>query len=262
MFLTESQFIDGHGKSARHAFFGRTGGVSTGIFSSLNCGPGTPDEPDAVRENRRRAAAAFDAGPERLVTLRQVHSSSCIVVDEPWTGQGPEADAMVTERPGIILGVLSADCAPVLFYGEKPDGHPVIGAAHAGWGGALKGVCEATVAAMLKAGVAAESLRACIGPCIGPASYEVQAAFRAPFLEQDPANEAFFYPAPAAHKGHLMFDLPAYIGRRLHLAGVVHVFTKGLDTCFNEEDYFSFRRATHRMEPDYGRQLSGIVING
>lgn len=242
-----------------HGFFGRNGGASRGIYSSLNCGIGSGDEPGAVRENRGRVAESLRMGAENLVTLHQVHSADCVVLRAPWAlDDRPQADAMVTDVPGLAMGVLTADCGPVLFYGAKADGAPVVGAAHAGWGGAVRGVLEATVKAMLAQGARAETLRAAVGPCIGPESYEVSDGFKAPFMAQDEENAVFF--APATRAGHLMFDLPGYIRRRLMLAGVGVVGCRGVDTCFNEEDYFSYRRSTHRAEPDYGRQISVIGI--
>lgn len=256
MFITEDILkTDG----VRHGFFGRTGGVSRGIYNSLNCGLGSGDDPAAVRENRGRVAENLGAAADALVTLHQVHSPDCVRVTEAWAPEDrPKADALVTDVPGMVIGVLTADCGPVLFSGRRADGTPVIGAAHAGWGGAIGGVLEATVAAMTAMGVAPGGIRAAVGPCIGPDSYEVKDDFRLRFVEQDKENAAFFI--PATRVGHLMFDLPSYIRRRLKLAGVGLVDGRGIDTCFNEEDYFSYRRSTHRVEPDYGRQVSAIVI--
>lgn len=243
----------------RHGFFGRGGGASRGIYDSLNCGLGSGDDPAAVNENRGRVAESIGVMADKLVTLHQVHSPDCVRVTKPWSMEDrPKADALVTDVPGIAIAVLTADCAPVLFAGRKADGSPVVGAAHAGWGGAIGGVLEATVKAMADMGVDPANIRAAIGPCIGPDSYEVKTDFRVKFIEQDPENVAFF--VPATREGHLMFDLPAYVRRRLKLAGVGHVGGKGIDTCFNEEDYFSYRRSTHRAEPDYGRQASVIAI--
>ncbi|HOO82901.1 MAG TPA: laccase domain-containing protein, partial [Alphaproteobacteria bacterium] len=166
--------------------------------------------------------------------------------------------AMVTDVSGLALGVLTADCAPVLFYGKKSDGAPVVGAAHAGWGGALKGVLDNTLAMMLELGAVPESIRACIGPCIGQKSYEVRDDFADTFLEEDGRNEVFFTAGRCA--GHLQFDLPGYCAAKLGRAGVKNVLIKDLDTYFNEEDFFSYRRATHRHEKDYGRQISVIMI--
>lgn len=242
-----------------HGFFGRKGGVSTGIYASLNCGPGTEDDLKNVQENRRIVCNALGVDPEALLCLYQVHSEKCIAVKTVWGAENrPEGDAMVTDTPGVALGILTADCAPVLFYGEKKNGTPVIGAAHAGWGGALKGVLENTIAQMQKTGALPQSLRAVIGPCIALESYEVSESFKPPFIKQDPGSERFF--ARTLKPGHLLFDLSGYIERRLMLAGIGRVACTGKDTCTDEADYFSFRRATHRHETDYGRQLSVIAI--
>lgn len=256
MFLTDDIFDD---EALSHGFFGRQGGVSRGIYDSLNCGLVSQDEPEAVRENRRLVAREMGVRRERFLTLRQVHGDACVDVRELWEDAGPEADAMVTDVPGLALGILTADCAPVLLAGRTKAGKPVIGAAHAGWKGALGGVIESAVKAMAAKGVTPETVHACIGPCIGLESYEVESDFRTPFIEHDKGSVAFFFP----HKteGKFLFDLAGYAAWRLKKAGVHHVSVKGIDTCFNEEDFFSFRRATHRKEPDYGRQASAIVIN-
>ncbi len=255
-YIRDKNFIPA-GKSVAHGFFGRRGGVSAGLYDSLNCGIGTQDSFENIFENRRRVADAL--GAEHLPGLRQVHGAACLIVREPWGMDArPEGDAFITDVPGIALGVLTADCGPVLFYGEKTDGSPVIGAAHAGWGGALKGVLEETVRTMLQYGVVRESVRAAIGPCIDRKSYEVRDDFAAPFLVQGPANEHFFNSARRA--GHLMFDLPGYIASRLAGAGVRHVSITGQDTYSTPQDYFSYRRATHNGEQNYGRQISALVI--
>jgi hypothetical protein len=243
-----------------HGFYGRRGGVSAGIYTSLNCGPGSSDDQNAVTENRRRVAADLGAPVDNLISLCQVHSPDCLVIIGPvGTGEErPKADAMATDVPGVALGVLTADCGPVLFEGVKPDGRPVIGAAHAGWGGAVKGVLESTLDRMIRLGAVPESIRAAVGPCIGPASYEVSAGFEAPFLAHDPESERFF--KGARKEGHMMFDLPGYIAFRLANAGVGHITITGVDTYKEETDCFSYRRATHRGEGDYGRQVSAIVI--
>src|SRR5215470_14820228 len=196
----------------KHRFFTRRGGVSTGLYSSLNCGYGSADPPDNVRENRRRAAAEFALGEADLLTLHQIHSTDALTVAaERWTSPGaPKADALVTDRPGVALGVLSADCAPVLLADARTQ---VIAAAHAGWKGALAGVVEATIGAMERLGARRDNLRAAIGPCIGRDSYEVGPEFPAPFLAQDEANAAFFRAAPRA--GHFLFDLAGYLVRRI-----------------------------------------------
>lgn len=240
----------------RHLFFTRRGGVSEGLYSSLNCGYGSGDSPDNVRENRRRVAAAFDLGEADLLTLHQIHSTNVLAVSERrWTSPGaPKADALVTDRPGVALGVLAADCAPVLLADPAAR---VIGAAHAGWKGALSGVVEATVAAMERLGARRERVRAAIGPCIGRDSYEVGPEFPAPFRTQDEANETFFRPAPRA--GHFLFDLAGYLKRRMSLAGVAANAT-GHDTLAGREDFFSYRRNTLQGVRDYGRGLSAIAL--
>jgi YfiH family protein len=240
----------------QHFFFTRRGGVSAGLYSSLNCGYGSGDAPDNVRENRRRAAAAFDLGAGDLLTVHQFHSTDVLTVaTDRWTSPGaPKADALVSDRPGVALGVLAADCAPVLLA----DGEArVIGAAHAGWKGALGGVVEATIAAMERLGARRERLRAAIGPCIGRASYEVGPEFPAPFLKHDEASAAFFRSAPRA--GHFMFDLAGYLARRIARAGVA-ASTTGHDTLAATDDFFSYRRNTLSGVRDYGRGLSAIAL--
>ncbi len=243
----------------RHGFFGRSGGVSTGVYASLNCGQGSDDNPSNVAQNRRIVAEAMGVKPSHLLSLHQIHSAQCVVARAPWgDSYKPQADGMVTDVAGLALGVLTADCGPVLFHGKKADGQCVIGAAHAGWGGAFKGVLGATVEQMIGLGAGLESIRAVVGPCIGQKSYEVGMEFAEKFLEQDEGNEKFFI--SAQRDGHLMFDLPGYCAMRLAEAGVKNVVIKDLDTYFNEEDFFSYRRTTHRKEEDYGRQISVVVI--
>lgn len=237
-----------------HGFLGRRGGVSTGVAASLNVGLGSDDEPADVAENRRRAAAAIAPGA-RLVGVYQVHSPTCVTVTEPWGDDvRPQADALVTNRPGLLLGVVTADCAPILFA-DRTAG--VVGAAHAGWKGALGGVTDATIAAMVALGARPERISAAIGPCIAQPSYEVDDRFRATFLTADRANDGFF---ESGRPGHWQFDLPGYLARRLVHAGIGAVERLGLDTCSQEGRYFSFRRATHRAEPAYGRQISAISL--
>lgn len=244
-----------------YGFFGRRGGVSTGLYESLNGRSGTGDNPDDVYENRRRVAAELGVPVDKLISLSQCHSADCIIIEGAEEGEIPvRADAMATDLRGVALGVLTADCGPVLFEGAKPDGRPVIGAAHAGWGGAVKGVLEATLEQMVQLGARRETIRAAVGPCIGPASYEVSAGFDKPFLDHNPESERFF--KGAKKEGHMMFDLPGYIAWRLAQAGVAKVSLSGVDTYKDEKNCFSFRRATHRDEPDYGRQVSAIVIKG
>jgi polyphenol oxidase len=240
----------------RHAFFTRAGGVSEGIFASLNCGFGSGDAQASVLENRRRAAAALDRAPDQLITCYQVHSPQVGFVDRPWRREDrPRADAMVTRAPGVALGILTADCAPVLF--ADPDAR-IIGAAHAGWRGAISGVLEATVAAMTELGAAPQRIAAAVGPCIAQASYEVGPEFPAPFLAEDAANAAFF--VPAARADHFLFDLPGYVARRLARLGLARVARTGGDTVAEPDRFFSYRRACLRKEPDYGREISVIAL--
>src|SRR5215203_5872768 len=201
----------------QHRFFTRRGGVSEGLYSSLNCGYGSGDQPDNVRENRRRAAARFALDETDLLTVHQIRSTDVLTVAaQRWTSPGaPKGDALVTDRPGVVLGVMAADCAPVLFADAEAQ---VIGAAHAGWKGALGGVVDTTIAAMERLGARRERVRAAIGPCIGAASYEVGPEFPAPFLAQDQANSAFF--CAASRSGHFMFDLPGYLVHRIARNGV------------------------------------------
>lgn len=240
----------------RHRFFTRRGGISTGLYSSLNCGYGSGDNPDNVRQNRGRAASAFDLAGSDLLTLHQIHSSEVLTVGaERWTSPGgPKADALVTDRPGVVLGVLAADCAPVLLADSDAQ---VIGAVHAGWKGALGGVVEAAISAMERLGARRERLRAAIGPCIGRNSYEVGPEFPAPFLAQDEANSAFFRAAPRT--GHFLFDLAGYLASRLARASVAAVAT-GHDTLAGADDFFSYRRNTLNGVRDYGRGLSAIAL--
>ncbi|UYN95248.1 MAG: peptidoglycan editing factor PgeF [Enhydrobacter sp.] len=240
----------------QHRFFTRRGGVSEGLYSSLNCGYGSGDRPENVRENRRRAAAEFEVGETDLLTLHQIHSTDVLTVaTDRWTSPGaPKADGLVTDRPGVVLGVLAADCAPVLLADTQAG---VIGAAHAGWKGALGGIVEATVSVMERLGARRERLHVAIGPCIGRDSYEVGPEFPAPFLVQADANASFFRPAPRA--GHFLFDLAGYLVQRLRLAGVTAVAT-GHDTLSSRDDFFSYRRNTLKGVRDYGRGLSAIAL--
>jgi YfiH family protein len=240
----------------QHCFFTRRGGVSAGLYSSLNCGYGSGDSPDNVRENRRRVARTFDLPETDLLTVHQIHSTEVLTVGrERWISPGaPKADALVTDRPGVALGVLAADCAPVLLADPQAR---VIGAAHAGWKGALGGVVEAAIAAMERLGARRERVAAAIGPCIGPASYEVGPEFPVPFLAQDEANGAFFRAAQRA--GHFMFDLPGYLLRRIAATGV-SVSATGHDTLAGTDDFFSYRRNTLDGVRDYGRGLSAIAL--
>ncbi len=239
-----------------HGFFTRKGGASEGLYASLNCGSGSSDNPGHVRENRRRVAETCGVAPDNLLSLHQIHSAECLEIEAPFPpDQRPKADAFVTGKPGIALSILTADCAPVLFYGESAGG-PLIGAAHAGWRGAFGGVLENTAQAMTGLGCRAETIRAAIGPCIALASYEVDAGFYRNFLSADPENESFFRGGKA---GAHYFDLSGYCAARLAKAGVGNVSISGHDTYAEEQKFFSYRRATHEKAPDYGRQISVIV---
>ncbi|MDX5986164.1 peptidoglycan editing factor PgeF [Sphingomonas echinoides] len=237
-----------------HGFLGRIGGVSTGIHAWLNVGIGSDDDAAAVIENRARAVAAVQPGA-RLLSPYQVHSADCVTVVTPFADDArPHADALVTDRPGLALGIVTADCAPVLLADVQAG---VIGAAHAGWKGALGGVTDATIEAMEALGAQRDRIAAAIGPCIARASYEVDAGFADRFAADDPANERFFAEGRA---GHFQFDLEAYVAHRLASVGVTRVAMLGLDTYADEARFFSFRRATHRGEPGYGRQISIIGL--
>jgi YfiH family protein len=236
----------------RHGFFTRQGGVSAGIFDSLNCGPGSGDDAASVAENRARVARELGVGD--LVTLWQVHSADVVIVDKPLKDR-PQADALVTAQPNLAIAVLTADCAPVLFASRKDK---IVAATHAGWKGAVGGVLEATIERMKSVGVNPADISAAIGPCIGPKSYEVGADFLAPFLALDKANEKFF--RKAEKSGHMMFDLPAYVAHRLRLAGITQIEDTRQDTLADEKSYFSYRRSCIRGEKDYGRQISVIAI--
>lgn len=239
-----------------HGFFGRRGGVSEGLYDSLNCGPGSNDKPDAVYENRRRVAHKMGVLPENLLSLNQIHSRICVPVGHAYPDTSrPSADALATDTPGLALGILTADCGPVLFVGTKADGAPVIGAAHAGWKGALNGVLESTVEMMRNLG--AVQIQAALGPCIGADSYEVGAEFRQAFIEANEGNEYFF---TAKTNDKYMFDMPAFILHRLRAADV-EAEALNIDTYAHEDECFSYRRATHRNEDDYGREISVIVID-
>ncbi len=239
--------------SSPHGFLGRTGGISTGIFDSLNVGLGSSDDCEAVLENRRRAVESVATG-RRLVTLHQVHSAIAVEAGNWGDDARPEADALVTNRPGLAIGILTADCAPLLF--EDRDAG-VIGAAHAGWKGAMGGVIAATVDLMERLGARRERMSAAVGPCISRRSYEVDLAFRARFEEADPENLEFFVDGRA---GHAHFDLEAYCIARLHAAGVGTAEALGADTRSDAARFFSYRRTTLAGEADYGRQISLIAL--
>ena len=235
-----------------HGFLGRRGGISTGLYAGLNVGIGSDDDADIVAENRRLATEAVLPGA-RLVTLYQTHSADVV---RALTGfdDRPPGDALVTDRPGLALGILTADCTPVLFA-DRAAG--VVGAAHAGWKGAIGGVTDSAVAAMEALGARRDRIAAAIGPCIARASYEVDDGFARRFETDDPANERFFAPGKP---GHHQFDLEAYVAHRLAAAGLTKIEMLGLDTYADEQRFFSFRRATHHSEPGYGRQISIIGL--
>lgn len=276
----------------RHGFFGRKGGVSTGSFASLNCGRGTNDP--HVMKNREIVATTMGATAKDIVTVYQIHSADCIYVSEPVAlDDRPQADAMITDVPGLVLGIITADCGPVLLHGIKANGIPIIGAAHAGWKGAVGGVLENTVKMMVDHGAVLNTIVAAVGPCIAQKSYEVSMGFEQPFLALDWADERFFreitLPLSGGGRGggdrdgdshplrpaaqdtspfqgeekirKLLFDLPGYIAKRLAAAGVSRVILSDVDTCSSIDDYYSYRRATREGRTDDGRQISCISID-
>ncbi|MBV9994934.1 MAG: peptidoglycan editing factor PgeF [Caulobacteraceae bacterium] len=239
----------------RHAFFTRQGGVSEGVYGSLNAGPGSGDDPARVAENRRRAAARLGGPEDRLLSAYQVHSPAALIVEAPWRGPRPEGDALVTAEPALALGALAADCAPVLI--ADPEAR-IVAAAHAGWRGALAGVVEAAIEAMTALGAAPARMLAAVGPCIGPDSYEVGLEFAARFEAAAAANARFFRAGQRPDKR--LFDLPGYVLSRLAAAGVGQAEWIGCDTFAEEALFFSNRRAVHRGQSDYGRLLSAIAL--
>jgi polyphenol oxidase len=242
----------------RHAFFTRQGGVSAGLYASLNGGVGSRDQGSHVAENRARMAAALAVEPHRLLTAYQIHSPDVVVADEPWVADArPRADAIVTRTVALAIGVSTADCGPILFADPQAR---VIGAAHAGWRGALAGVIEATVAAMERLGAARGQIRAAIGPMIRQSNYEVGPDLIARFAAEDRASSRFF--SPAARQGHALFDLGGYIATRLKRAGIGRIEDLALCTYADPERFFSYRRTTHRAESDYGRHVNAIALTG
>lgn len=238
-----------------HGFFTRAGGASSGVFEGLNCGLGSSDQREVVALNRARVAGALQVPATHLVTVHQSHSADVLTIDAPPAEPRPVADGLVTATPGLALAVLSADCQPVLLADTRAG---VIGAAHAGWRGALDGVLEATVAAMVGLGARIDRIRAAIGPSIAQDSYEVGEDLRARFVAADPASEGHFAPGQAA--GRYLFDLPAYGLARLRAAGVAEAGWTGHDTYADPARFYSYRRATHRGEADYGRLISAIRL--
>jgi YfiH family protein len=240
----------------RHGFFTRQGGVSQGIYASLNCGLGSKDDRGHVMENRRRIAEALSLRDPAPITVHQQHTNTVAVVDESWTPETrPVADGMVTRRRGAGLGILTADCAPVLLADTEAG---VIGAAHAGWRGAHTGVLENAIAAMVQLGARKDRIHAAIGPCIGQDAYQVGDEFVATFVNDDPAYDRFFSSADTDGRRH--FDLTGYVVHRLTRAGIGALDPLGLDTCADETRFFSYRRTTLRKEGDYGRQISVIAL--
>ena len=241
-------------KGVRHGFFTRQGGVSDGVFGSLNTGYGSSDDAACVTENRRRIAARLGVDQDCLLTIRQWHSADAVVADEPWdVRSAPEGDAVITSTPGIAAAINTADCTPVLF--SSSDGK-IVGAAHAGWKGAFGGVLAATVARMQDMG--ARDIHAVIGPTISQRNYEVGPEFHARFVDHDAQSGRFF--AASARPTHFMFDLPAFVRSHLETLGLASIEDTALCTYGDETRFFSYRRTTHRGEPDYGRQLSAICI--
>ena len=237
-----------------HGYFTRRGGVSSGLYKGLNVGSGSNDAPEAVAENRLRAAKFMNPRCEAVITPWQVHSPDAVIVDGPFQGEKPKADGIVTATPGLVIGVVTADCGPILFSDPKAR---VIGAAHAGWKGAMDGVLENSIAAMEKLGARRAAIRAVLGPSISQRNYEVGPEFVSAFLAKDPGFKRFFTPSP--RPDHCMFDLRTFTLRRLEAAGVECAMTDDC-TYADEDNFYSYRRATHRKEADYGRQLSAISI--
>jgi len=238
----------------RHAFSTREGGVSEGIYASLNGGLGSRDDPAKVAENRRRMAEQIGVAPEYLLSVHQIHSPDVVVATGPWQGDKPRADALVTRTEGVAIGVTAADCGPILFV--DPNAR-VIGAAHAGWKGALTGVLESTVDAMERLGAERSGIVAAIGPLIRQHSYEVGSEFVERFLDADAENGMFFL--PGEREGHAMFDLAGFIRMRLENAGVLMIDDIGIDT-YSDERFYSYRRSVHRKETDYGRHIHAIAL--
>ncbi len=258
-YYTDDSFLRRDGADVSYGFFTRLGGVSPAPYFGLNCGVGSDDVLENVKENKARMCQELNVQPALLHAPYQVHSNVVSVLDAPWDDVRPEADAVVTDKAGLAIGIVTADCAPVLFFGEKNGGASVIGAAHAGWKGAVFGVLDNVISEMIKLGATQESLRACVGPCIGRKSYEVTEGFTEPFLNHDEESEHFF--TSAAKEGHLLFDLPGYCAWRLSLVGVKSVSVLDVDTYSNEKEFYSYRRMTHRGETEYGRQISVISIS-
>lgn len=240
----------------RHGFFTRQGGVSDGIYTSLNIGLGSDDERSSVLENRDRVAGQLGIGADRLVSPYQIHSADVITVSAPFAQDADrKADALVTATPGLAIGIATADCGPLLFADTKAG---VIGAAHSGWKGAVTGILQNTVAAMEALGATRTNITAVLGPTISQGAYEVGPEFKERFLQEHPDNTRYFKPSKRAE--HFMFDLPAFITDKLQALGLGAVADLALCTYADEDRFFSYRRTTHRKEPDYGRQISAIAL--
>jgi len=254
----DPQFLSADNIKTTHGFFTRIGGLSQGIYASLNCGWGSDDSLSDVMTNRALVIQALGNEISDLLSAYQVHSNRVQVVDKVWTRErSPEVDAMVTNKPGVALGILTADCAPVLFHDPV---NKVIGAAHAGWKGAIGGVLENTVTEMVGLGAKSENIQACIGPCIHQESYEVDGNFRKTFINQDPAFESYF--TDSVKDEHYQFDLPGFVKSKLDGLNLGSVQASLGDTYADDKRFFSYRRTTHNKEPDYGRQISVIALEG
>ena len=240
----------------RHGFFTRRGGISEGLYAALNCGLGSGDDREAVLENRDRIARHLGSNGDRVLTCYQIHSADAVVVSVPWSPDSqPRADAIVTNTPGLVLGSLAADCAPVLFADPEAS---IVAAAHAGWKGALDGIIEATARSMESIGARRERITACLGPCIGRDAYEVGPEFEQRFLAAEPDYARYFHRPPGRERAH--FDLPSFVLDRCRAARLGHVEDAHVCTYSDPNRFFSYRRATHLDEPDYGRQISAIML--
>lgn len=257
-FYTDDNFLK-NDKAVRYGFFTRHGGSSKGVYAGLNCGRGSGDKPESIAENIKRVANEMDIQADNIFSPYQHHSADVLYINEP-TQTRLKADASVTDTPGIYLSIVTADCAPVLFYAPNRgnDKAPLIGAAHAGWKGALSGILENTVSALCRLGTQETDIRACIGPCLAKNSYEVSKEFIERLLDENPQNDVFFH--AGNRENHAQFDLPGYCAARLAAAGLKQVTLMDKDTYANKDEFYSYRRMTHNAETDYGRQISLIGI--
>lgn len=257
-FFQDDALLTHGGAATIHGFFSRNGGVSEKPYKTLNCGVGSNDLRENVHTNLERVANQLGVKSKNVICSYQIHGSAVHYVDRVWDKR-PKGDALITDVAGLALGVVTADCAPVLFSGQKDDGSPVIAAAHAGWKGALSGVLDNVISEMVKYGADANMIRACVGPCISKSSYEVSDDFISPFIKESDESERFFH--ASSKVGRAFFDLSGYCAWRLSRKGVRNVSLMDMDTYQNENEFFSYRRSTHRNEGDYGRQISVIAIN-